>query len=71
MTIGSGTKGKGQHGPMRTILLSGTPTLEAKLLTQDWGGYTYCLKDIWDGLDRQARSQPSLVLQVNRIKKGD
>ena len=26
------------------------------------------VKDIWDGLDKQARSQPSLV---NRIKKGD
>ena len=34
-------------------------------------GYTYWLKNIWDGLGRQARSQPSLVFQVNRIKKGD
>ena len=34
-------------------------------------GYTYWLKDIWDGLHRQARSQSSLVLQVNRINKGD
>ena len=34
-------------------------------------GYTYWLKDIWDGLDRQAQSQLSLVLHVNRIKKGD
>ena len=34
-------------------------------------GYTYWVKDIWNGLDRQARSHPSLVLQVNRIKKSD
>ena len=34
-------------------------------------GYTYWLKDIWAGLERQARSQPSLVFQVSRIKKDD
>ena len=26
---------------------------------------------MWDGLDRQTRSQPSLALQVSRVKKGD
>ena len=37
--------------------------------TRSGRGYSYWLKDIWGGLDRQTKSQLSLVPQVNRIKK--
>ena len=45
--------------------------IRSKILSARTGrGYTFLLKEIWDGKDIGVRSQASLVLHVGRIKSG-
>ena len=72
MTIRSEKRAKGSVSQEDNLVLWDTYIRSKIINVRSGRGYTcwYWLRDIWDGLNRQTKSKPSLVLQVSKIKKG-